>query len=166
MRKLILLERCEYGERGNNQCYSNQGRSQMTLRKKFVLTLTVVLLSFIAATVIFSSVTQGKWIHDQALAEATHRKNEAARLLGLTDSIMSERVKNSMQLLIQRGMTIGDPSLGQPVSVGTASPPELQLGGQPQANNFALVDGLRKLWAGLQLSFLAKVTTSYEFLPT
>lgn len=125
----------------------------MTLQKKFILTLACLLLVFIAAAVVISSVTQSKRINDQALAEVTSRQSEATRLLGLTDSIMSERVKNSMQLLIQRGTSIGSPELGSNVTVGTASVPQLLLGGLPQANDFELVDGVTKIMGGTATLF-------------
>tara|TARA_R110000796_G_scaffold126693_2_gene241593 strand:+ start:15714 stop:17636 length:1923 start_codon:yes stop_codon:yes gene_type:complete len=125
----------------------------MTLQKKFVLTLACLLLAFIAAAVVVSSATTSKQINDQARTEAANRQSEAARLLGLTDSIMSERVKNSMQLLIQRGTEIGEPQLGSNVSVGAASVRELLLGDVPQANNFALVDGVTQIMGGTATLF-------------
>ncbi|MFT6431777.1 MAG: methyl-accepting chemotaxis protein [Halopseudomonas sp.] len=125
----------------------------MTLQKKFVLTLACLLLIFIIAAVAFSSVTQSKQINNQALEGASSRLSEAARLLGLTDSIMSDRVKNSMQLLIQRGTTLGNPALGSNVSVGSVSPPQLLLGGLPQANDFELVDGVTEIMGGTATLF-------------
>ncbi len=125
----------------------------MTLQKKFVLTLACLMLAFIIAAVAFNSVSQSNAINQQALTEAASRQNEAARLLGLTDSIMSERVKNSMQLLIERGTALGSAELDETVRVGTASAPELYLGFTPQANDFALVDGVTSIMGGTATLF-------------
>ena len=125
----------------------------MTLQKKFVLTLTCLLLVFIAAAVMLSSATQSGEINTQAKSEASGSQEEVVRLLGLTDEIMSERVKNSMQLLIQRGKQLGEAELGGNVSVGTATAPQLLLGGLAQANRFDLVDGLTDIMGGTATLF-------------
>ena len=125
----------------------------MTLQKKFVLTLTALLLGFIVTAVIFSSVNQANRIHAQANRESADLKGELLGLLGLTDAIMSERVKNSMTLLIERGNALGEPSLGSSVGVGGARAPELLLGTSGQANNYELVDGLTRVMNGTATLF-------------
>lgn len=125
----------------------------MTLQKKFALVLSCLLLVFIIAGVAISSVTKIQEINDQAREEATGRMNEAARLLALTDTIMSERVKNSMQLLMHFGNQLGSPDLGPEISIGAASAPQLLLGDVPQANNFELVDGVTQIMGGTATLF-------------
>tara|TARA_R110000764_G_scaffold48044_1_gene106859 strand:- start:18136 stop:20058 length:1923 start_codon:yes stop_codon:yes gene_type:complete len=125
----------------------------MTLQKKFVLTLAALLVGFIITAVVFSSISQANRIHEQATSESANLKSEVARLLGLTDAIMSERVKSSMTLLMQRGSDLGEPSLGSSISVGAARAPQLLLGGSEQANNFDLVDGLTQVMDGTATLF-------------
>ncbi|WOD09488.1 Cache 3/Cache 2 fusion domain-containing protein [Pseudomonas sp. NyZ704] len=125
----------------------------MTLQKKFVLTLTCLLLVFVVGVVIFSSARQSDKISNLAQSEASGQQEELVRLLSLTNSIMSERVKNSMQLLIQRGTQLGEAELSGNVSVGAASAPQLLLGGIEQANNFDLVDGLTAIMGGTATLF-------------
>jgi len=125
----------------------------MTLQKKFVATLAALLVVFILVGVVISSVTQTRLIHARATTESAGLRNEVLRLLGVTDAIMSERVRNSMALLIERGTALGEASLGSSVQVGGASAPQLQLGYQPQANDFALVDGLTQVMGGTATLF-------------
>lgn len=125
----------------------------MTLQKKFFLTLTCLLLVFVVAAVVLSSVTQRDKVSSLAQAEASGSQEEVVRLLGLTNSIMSERVKNSMQLLIQRGTELGEAELAGSISVGAASAPQLLLGGVEQANNFDLVDGVTAIMGGTATLF-------------
>lgn len=125
----------------------------MSLQKKFVATLAALLIGFIAVGVVISSITQSRIINQQASDESASLRNEVLRLLGVTDAIMSERVKNSMTLLIERGTALGDARLGPSVSVGSARAPQLLLGDQAQANDFALVDGLTRIMGGTATLF-------------
>lgn len=125
----------------------------MTLQKKFVTTLAALLIGFIIAGVVISSITQTRMIKAQASSESERLRGDVLRLLGVTDAIMSERVKNSMNLLIERGAALGQPTLGSSVSVGAANAPQLLLGEQPQANDFALVDGLTRVMGGTATLF-------------
>tara|TARA_Y100000748_G_scaffold254171_1_gene220053 strand:- start:10110 stop:12029 length:1920 start_codon:yes stop_codon:yes gene_type:complete len=125
----------------------------MSLQKKFVATLAALLIGFIAVGVVISSITQSRIINQQASDESVSLRNEVLRLLGVTDAIMSERVKNSMTLLIERGTALGEARLGPSVSVGSARAPQLLLGDQAQANDFALVDGLTRVMGGTATLF-------------
>ena len=125
----------------------------MSLQKKFVATLAALLIGFIAVGVVISSITQSRIINQQASDESASLRNEVLRLLGVTDAIMSERVKNSMTLLIERGTALGEARLGPSVSVGSARAPQLLLGDQAQANDFALVDGLTRVMGGTATLF-------------
>ena len=125
----------------------------MTLQKKFVATLAALLLGFIVIGVVVSSFNQSRLIHQRAETESGYLRNEVTRLLEVTDAIMGERVKSSMALLMERGMALGEPSLGPTVAVGNERAPQLLLGEAAQANDFALVDGLTKVMGGTATLF-------------
>mgnify|MGYP003135027842 CR=1 FL=1 len=125
----------------------------MTLQKKFVATLAALLLGFIVIGVVVSSFNQSRLIHQRAETESGYLRNEVTRLLEVTDAIMGERVKSSMALLMERGMALGEPSLGPTVAVGNERAPQLLLGETAQANDFALVDGLTKVMGGTATLF-------------
>lgn len=125
----------------------------MSLQRKFILAVCLVVILFGLASVIIAGTSRYNEVRDQVSKETEHIREEMIGLLEVTDTIMSERVQSSMKLLKQRGMALGEASQGDQVTVKGRTAPDLLLGGQPQANNFALVDGLTEVMGGTATLF-------------
>ncbi|WP_426416140.1 Cache 3/Cache 2 fusion domain-containing protein [Aestuariirhabdus sp. LZHN29] len=125
----------------------------MSLQKKFLLAVASLILVIAVIGIVTSAVTKVNSIHQQLESSTQQLSNEAIRLLTVTHSIMSERVQGSMKLLKQRGIAMGEPTLGGRVKVGGRDSVNLLLGGAPQANNFDLVDGLTSVMGGTATLF-------------
>ncbi|WP_417584414.1 methyl-accepting chemotaxis protein [Nitrincola sp.] len=125
----------------------------MSLQKKiyFMLGSLMALVALVAVVATFLN----QRIETQAIAESLRQKAVAnvTSLLSVTDSIMSERVRSSMRLLIQRGQSLGEASQGELIDVNGQSVPELLLGDIPQANRFDLVDGVTAVMGGTATLF-------------
>ncbi|SEG25925.1 methyl-accepting chemotaxis protein [Marinobacterium lutimaris] len=125
----------------------------MSLQRKFILSLSVAVIVFGLISVILAVGKKSGEIQTQVDSETNQLSNETIRLLDVTNSIMSERVQSSMKLLMQRGKAKGEASQGSRTSVGGTSVPNLLLGGEPQANNFTLVDQLTDVMGGTATLF-------------
>ncbi|MEE2024683.1 methyl-accepting chemotaxis protein [Alkalimonas mucilaginosa] len=125
----------------------------MNLQKKIYLMLggLIALVAVIAAAGIFFN----QRVQMQATAESIRQDAVAnvTSLLSVTDSIMSERVRSSMRLLMERGESLGDASQGGAVSVNGRMVAELLLGEQGLANRFELVDGVTSVMGGTATLF-------------
>lgn len=125
----------------------------MSLQRKFIIT-TAAVVAVIALLMVAVVVTKThSTIESNVEAEKERLSAEITRLLDVTDSLVSSKVQSSMKLLIQRGLEVGAPSQGDMVTVGERTPPNLLLGNEPQANNFALVDGLTQVMGGTATLF-------------
>ncbi|UTF61291.1 Cache 3/Cache 2 fusion domain-containing protein [Gilvimarinus sp. DA14] len=126
----------------------------MSLNKKFAfwLVLLVLVLTLVAMVAIW--MLESRQIKQDADARAREMSRQSLRLLTVTDSIMAERVKSSMSVLIKRGQAIGQPALGFPVWVGEREVPQLYLGEMEQSNNYELVDALTADMGGTATLFV------------
>ncbi|HEY9101115.1 methyl-accepting chemotaxis protein, partial [Chitinimonas sp.] len=97
--------------------------------------------------------TESRWIHEQAKAQAQVQIGNLVDQLGIIDQQMQARVKASMKLLKSRGEALGVASAGPAVTVKDKSTPDLLLGGQAQANQFGLVDGVVEVMDGTATLF-------------
>ncbi|MGQ8365626.1 Cache 3/Cache 2 fusion domain-containing protein [Glaciecola sp. 1036] len=128
----------------------------MGIQKKFLyVTASVVIL----LTCIFSIYGAYESYKETKLA-VTERKeimaNQLFDILAVTDGLMQERVKSSMKLLLERGRNMGEATLAGSVNVNGTDANQLLIGGQEQANNFALVDGLTQVMGGTATLFSKK----------
>ncbi len=125
----------------------------MSINRKFIVAISALILVMaiaLASIQVSSQITQ---INHQVTEQSDDAAHDVIRLLNVTNSIMLERVKSSMKLLKERGLAIGNPTLGERVDVGSSSAPNLLLGEKPQANQFELVDNLTKLAGGTATLF-------------
>lgn len=125
----------------------------MSLQKKIYLVLGSLMTLVALFTVVTTFLNQR--IETQTSAELL-RQDAVANvnsLLSVTDSIMSERVRSSMRLLMQRGESLGEARQGHLVNVNGLNVPELLLGDIPQANRFDLVDGVTAMMGGTATLF-------------
>lgn len=125
----------------------------MTLQKKLFLLMATMMLVLTLIAVILVFVAQSALTRAEAESTKNDTVDNIAVVLDVTNSIMSERVRSSMKLLIERGQALGPASQGAVVDVNGRSAPNLLLGGEPQANQFQLVDSLTDLMGGTATLF-------------
>jgi methyl-accepting chemotaxis protein len=125
----------------------------MSIQRKFLLAVTVVISCFAIVIAIITVFTTSSTISQQIQLQKKETADRLNNILTVTDAIMLERVKSSMALLKQRGALLGTPSQSSRVTVKATQANELMLGTEPQANNFALVDGLTDVMGGTATLF-------------
>lgn len=125
----------------------------MSIQRKFLFAVSAVIAGF---TILIAGVTIWSTSNDINQRVIDEEQQVASRLLNIlriTDDMTMDRVRSSMQLLQQRGLALGTPRQGGNVLVKETQSTELLLGGQAQANNFALVDGLTDIMGGTATLF-------------
>jgi methyl-accepting chemotaxis protein len=126
----------------------------VSIQKKFVVTmlgLIVIFASISIAATILSVVSENQ---EKALKEKNQVTSEVTSILTVINSIMSERVTNSMNLLKHSAGAYGYPKLGDTVTVNGVDVPNLLFGSTPQANTFELVDNVTNLISGTATLFV------------
>lgn len=125
----------------------------MSITKKFMVALGAILLAGILLCALSIYLLERKSIQADADQESLRISSEALRLLGVIDSIMSERVKSSMALLQELGGQQGGPHQGEKVRVNERDAPDLLLGNTAIANQFVLVDKVTAIMGGTATIF-------------
>ena len=125
----------------------------MSIQKKFVFAVLVVIASFGLIAIVVGAQQQAKEIEQNLNDEIEQISGRIINLLSVTDSIMLERVNNSMTLLKKQGLALGTPRLGEQIRVKNTPSANLYLGNEGIGNNFALVDGLTDIMDGTATIF-------------
>ncbi|PUA27112.1 MAG: hypothetical protein B0W54_19995 [Cellvibrio sp. 79] len=125
----------------------------MSITKKFMVALGAILLAGMLLCALSIYWLEQKSIQADADLESQRISNEALRLLGVIDSIMTERVKSSMALLQEFGGQQGEPHQGEKVRVNERDAPDLLLGDTAVANQFLLVDKVTAIMGGTATIF-------------
>ena len=125
----------------------------MSIQRKFLIAISIVIAFFtlVVGIITFSALTSD--IEEQVEDQVSQASSRLLNIFDVTDTLMSERVKSSMKLLKQRGAALGVPSQAGDVMVKQTKASQLLLGGQPQANDFTLVDGLTDIMGGTATLF-------------
>ena len=113
-----------------------------SLFARFIWPISLLIVLATVSVALVMSVSSHRRLHEAASLDATDKKNAVLKMLTITDSIMMERVRSSMKLLIERGSAQGPTHTDTPVEVGGKTVPELVFGNVRQANQFDLVDGI------------------------
>lgn len=124
------------------------------LQAKLFLTLAIAILTVTLITVLVVAISGTASIRAQAQCEVSARLDASERLLTVIDGIMQERVQGAMALLNRELATRGAARLGEHVRVGERQVPDLLLNGQPQANQFELVDQVTAIAGGTATLFV------------
>ncbi|MDX1588874.1 MAG: Cache 3/Cache 2 fusion domain-containing protein [Oleiphilaceae bacterium] len=126
----------------------------MSLGKQFTLALSALILIL----GLVGSLTMGRMaateVREEAENQAVRAGERITAMLEITNQLMTERVHNSMDLLKDQGLMLGDPRLGDTVTVGGREVPNLILGDNPQANDFYLVDLVTEIMGGTATLFV------------
>jgi len=125
----------------------------MSITKKFMIALAVIVLGGVVLTAITLYVIENREMRAQADGESKRISDEALRLLGVIDAIMAERVKSSMALLRNNAAELGSPIQGEKIRVNDRDVPDLILGESPVGNQFELVDKLTAIMGGTATIF-------------
>ncbi|MCY7297272.1 methyl-accepting chemotaxis protein [Alteromonas sp. a30] len=137
----------------------------MSIQKKFIASVSGVILFFTVLAAVINIYSTSESIDERVSKAQEATTNQLLDVLRVTDSIMLERVKNSMTLLKQRGNQLGEASLGDIIQVNGTPARQLLLGGKAQANDFALVDGLTDVMGGTATLF-SKTNDDYVRIST
>lgn len=125
----------------------------MSITKKFMVALAAILFGALVITAVSFYFFERGLVHKQAVAESDRISNESLRLLGVIDTIMTERVKSSMSLLRDYGAQLGSPAKGDKTRVNDRDVPELFMGNTAIANHFDLVDKVTAIMGGTATIF-------------
>lgn len=124
-----------------------------SLQAKFILPVSALVVVATLALVVTISINKSRNIEQSAQSESLENLANVGRVLAVTDTIMMERVKGSMKLLIERGSHIGPAHQGDTVEVNGRRVPDLIFGSQSQSNRFELVDGVTSSQGGTATLF-------------
>jgi len=112
------------------------------------LVLAVIMLVLVLASLQSTKEIQAIAHNAQSIAQTQ------ARLLKLTQSLVSDKVKISMRLLRREADEIGRPNINGTVILNGRILPNLSLGTHPQTNNIELVDSVTNIVDGTATLFV------------
>ncbi len=125
----------------------------MSLQRKFLIAISMVIVGFSIIIGIYTLIITSNSIREQANKQKEVVSSELLSMLKITDDIMSDRVKSSMKLLMERGTSGQAPELSAPLDVNGTNANNLIVNNKPQANQFALVDNLTAVMGGTATLF-------------
>ncbi|MBU2887448.1 methyl-accepting chemotaxis protein [Gilvimarinus agarilyticus] len=125
----------------------------MSINRKFTLGLIVLVFALITLAAVWIVSIETSLANSAATRAAAEKSAQALNMLTITNTIMSERVQSSMNVLVKRGKSLGTPSLGAITEVADRKAPELYLGDDEQSNNYRLVDDLTSDMGGTATLF-------------
>jgi methyl-accepting chemotaxis protein len=76
--------------------------------------------------------------------------------LDIVNTVMSERLRSGMRVLMREGEVLGSPAASGSIQVGGETVPALYLGARPQASDFTLVDRIQSLVGGTATLFVKR----------
>jgi len=123
---------------------------------KFIIpTVAIIIIVTVGSIVVISGYIREQ-IRERAHDQIAAKIDLVTSSLDVTNTIMLEKVHASMRVLMNEGLAIGTPALGEFVLVGSETVPNLYLGNKAQANNFALVDHVKALMGGTATLFVKR----------
>lgn len=125
----------------------------MSVQRKFMLTLTGLVLLAMLGSIVVISFTKYQEIQSSVNTDKDRLNREITNILTITDSLLSQQVQSSMKLFRQRIAALGPVSQGETLSFGTQQVPDLLLGSEGQGNKYQLVDDLTSIMGGTATIF-------------
>ena len=125
----------------------------MSILRKFVLFLFSVILVVTILLGVLNALSVSDTINQQVNNVKQQTASELLNILDVTDSLMSGRVKSSMNLLLERINGHGQAELGSQVTVNGTDALQLKFGSHDVTNNYQLVDGLTSVMGGTATIF-------------
>jgi len=125
----------------------------MTIQLKFFYAVATIVAFFAVALAVISGFQSASQTQKMIDSDILKQQKHIIDVLDTTDSIMAERVQNSMRLLKKMGAELGPARINGTVSVNGVSANNIYLGSSGQGNDFALVDGLTEIMNGTATIF-------------
>jgi len=125
----------------------------MTIQRKFLLILIGVGVFFLLLAVLFVWNDSRTKLQNNLTMQEQSLQREISNSLLLTDFLLSQQVKASMNLFKKTIRDRGSLTVGELTQVAQASVPDILIGGAGQANQFELVDLHTELMGGTATLF-------------
>lgn len=125
----------------------------MTIQQKFFYAVATIVAFFAVALAVISGFQSASQTQKMISSDILKQQKHIIDVLDTTDTIMAERVQNSMRLLKKMGAELGPAKIDGTVSVNGVSANNIYLGSSGQGNNFTLVDGLTEIMNGTATIF-------------
>lgn len=126
----------------------------MSIRKLFIVSIAGILFAIALIASIFLAINTQKAITSEVIEKRETLIDEVVQMLSITDDLMSKRVQNSLDLLMERGERQGGATVNGQEPVAGQSAPALFLGDTMVNNNFELVDGVTSVMGGTATLFV------------
>ncbi|WP_165311791.1 methyl-accepting chemotaxis protein [Vibrio ziniensis] len=137
----------------------------MSINKKFIVSISLLICLFAAVLVVFQVTHTITSVHQTAQQHQQEAVEDISRLLDTTDSIMLQRVKSSMNLLKERSLELGSPSIKDTDNVSGKTASNLYFGDNKQTNQYELVDNLTNVMGGTATLF-SRINDEYVRIST
>jgi len=118
--------------------------------KRILRPLFLVGMLSILATAVHMFALDMQRIENRAIAET----NKLSYLLEMAQSLVSERVNSSMQLLKQSSLARGEPTINGSIMLNSSTIPKLMFGKESQTEQADLVDGVTNIENGTATLFV------------
>jgi len=125
----------------------------MTIQQKFFYAVATIVAIFAVVLAVISGFQSASQTQINIDSDIFKQKTHIIDVLDTTDSIMADRVQNSMRLLKKMGSELGQPRIDGTVLVNGVTASNVYLGSAGQGNNFELVDGLTEVMDGTATIF-------------
>jgi methyl-accepting chemotaxis protein len=126
----------------------------VTIRNLFITAVSILLVMIMMIASAFIAWETRTVIKTDVVDQKNEMKNDVLRILGITDQLMAERVKSSLNLITERGAQLGSPRIDGSEPVAGTVTPALFLGNTLINNNYDLVDGVTAIMGGTATLFV------------
>jgi methyl-accepting chemotaxis protein len=137
----------------------------MSIQYKIFYSVAAIMLLSVVLLATFIGIDRANKIQSNVDEQISEQEAHIYDVLTTTDSIMAQRVQNSMRLLKKMGAELGQAKLQGTVNVNGVNANNLYIGKKAQGNNFDLVDGLTQIMDGTATIF-SKTGTDYVRIST
>lgn len=124
------------------------------LQKRIMGPVSIAVFAIILMIVFLFSVAESSRIEGEMEAKAMQRVDSVVKILGVTDTLVSQHVQGGIRLLMEKGKAMGMPVLGESVRIKGLPVPDLMLGRTSVVNNYDLVDSTARAVGGTETLFV------------
>jgi len=119
------------------------------------LLVPVGIMTFIilCAGAITYALIAKNWEEKRIALKVELAAGSSVKILGVINSIVDEHVHGGMRLLMDKGKSLGEPTIGPAVTIDGQSIPELKFGNASQTGHYELVDSVTRAEGGTQTLF-------------
>lgn len=128
--------------------------AHQSLARSIVLPISLGLLGIAALMSISIALVEFDAAHDEARIEIEGGLDHMLTVLEQTDASVSVQVQRGIQLLRTRTQRLGQPELGDPVSIGDRQVPELLFGRTSLHQRYGIVDEVQEILGGTATLFV------------